>query len=86
LCSTIGNPGSTGYLIISYQLLGLCSDYDTTPIVFCVRLWSQLLGLCGYPGSALGVLDRGIEHARYPCKTHALYWQAVTKLIILFDM
>jgi len=32
----MGNPGSTGYLVIqlfSSQLLGLCPDYGTTPVI-----------------------------------------------------
>jgi len=38
------------------------------------------------PDSAPGVLDRDTGHARYPFKTQALHWQAVTTTIILFDM
>jgi len=33
----MGNQGSTGYLVIqlfSSQLLGLCPDYDATPVFF----------------------------------------------------
>jgi len=41
---TLENQGSTDYLVI--QLSGLCPDYRATPVVFCVGLWSQLLGLC----------------------------------------
>jgi len=48
--------------------------------------WYQLLGPCGRLGSVPGMLDRDSGHARYPSKTHALYWPAVTTMIIFFDM
>jgi len=62
----LGNPGSTGYLVIqlfSSQLLGLCLDYSITPVIlFCRAVVFNYLDLVVRPGSALGVLDRGTGH------------------------
>jgi len=87
----MGNPGSTDYLVIqlfSSQLLGLYPDYDVTPVtLLCGVVVLNYFGLAVHPDSAPGVLDRGIGHARYPSKTHALHWQAVTTTTItLFNM
>ena len=63
----IENQDSTDYLII--QLLGLCADYDTTPvIILCGAVVFNYLDLTVHPGSASGVLDRGIRHTRYLSK------------------
>jgi len=72
------NQDSTSYLIIQLfrsQLLGLCSNYGTTPVsILCGAVIFSYLGLAVCLGSAPGVLDRGTGHTRYPSKTHALHW------------
>jgi len=42
--------------------------------------------LAACPITVPGMLDRDTGNARYPFKTHALYWQAVTTTIILFGV
>jgi len=71
---TMGNQGSTGHLLISYQLSGLCLDYDATPVILlCGAVVFSYLGLAVRSGSVSGVLDRGTRHARYPFIIHALH-------------
>ena len=57
-----------------------------TSCLLCEVVVFSYLGLAIHPDSALGVLDRGTGYARYPSKTHALHWQAVTTTIISFNM
>ena len=65
--STIGNQGSTGYLVIQFQLSGLCPDYGATPVILlCGAVVFSYLGLAVRSGSVPGVLDRGTRHAQYP--------------------
>ena len=71
--STMGNQDSTGYLF-SCQLSGLYLDYDATLVVFsCRAMVFSYESLAACPDSVLEELDRGIGHARYPFKTHALH-------------
>ena len=77
LGSTMGNQGSTDYLIIqlfSSQLLGLCLDYGATlVIILCEAVVFSYLGLAVRPSSVPEVLDCGTGHSRYLFKTHALH-------------
>jgi len=86
----MGNQDSTGYLVIqlfSFQLLGLCPDYSVTPVtLLCGDVVFSYLGLTVRPDSVPEVFDRSIGHAQYLFKTHALYWQAVTTTITLFNI
>jgi len=83
----MGNQGSTGYLIIQLSVVRAMPKLRRQ--TSCLFVWGcglQLLEPCGLSCSAPGVLDRGTGHVRYPSKTHALHWWAVTITITLFDM
>jgi len=84
---TMGNQGSTGYLIIQLSVTRAMPRLRCYTSCLFVRGYGlQFLEHCACSGSAPGVLDRGTGHARYHSKIYALHSQAVISTITLFDM
>jgi len=74
LGSTMGNHGSTSYLVIHLSVIrDLPRLRHHTSYSFVWVYGLSYLDLVVRPDSVPGVLDHGTGHTRYPSKTHALY-------------